>query len=117
MLFERLEKNRVRINLCTHQCVIVVVWLRQGGSVVFISLQYPDHHFIIAGLKGIDQLDLDDYAEWVAFIELDAAFEDMTSPMGNRYKANVVKSHVWDAAIKRACAMVPDKGPGILIFV
>ncbi len=97
--------------------VIVAAWLRQGGSVVFMSLQYPDHHFIIAGLKSIAQLDLDDYAERVAFIELDAALEDMTSPMGNRFKANVVKPHVWDAAIKQACALVPDEGPGILIFV
>jgi len=27
-LFERLEKIRVRINLCTNQCVIVAAWLR-----------------------------------------------------------------------------------------
>lgn len=31
--------------------VIVAAWLRQGGSVVFMSLQYPDHSFIAAGLK------------------------------------------------------------------
>jgi len=82
-----------------------------------MSLQYPDHHYIIGGLKNIDQIDLDDYAEQLAFIELDADFEDMTSPMGNRFKANVVKPNVWDAAIKRASGLVPNEGPGILIFV
>ena len=41
--------------------VIVAAWLRQGGSVVFMSLQYPNHSFIAAGLKSIAQLDLGDY--------------------------------------------------------
>jgi KaiC/GvpD/RAD55 family RecA-like ATPase len=97
--------------------VIVSAWLRQGGSVVFMSLQYPDHSFIVSGLKKIAHLDLDEYQERVAFIELDAALETMTEPAGNRFKANVVKPEVWDAALARACGMVPDEGPGILIFV
>ena len=37
-------------------------------------------------------------------------------PEGNRFKANVVKPNVWDAALERAFAMVPDEGPGILVF-
>lgn len=96
--------------------VIVAAWLRQGGSVVFMSLQYPDHSFIAAGLKNIAQLDLDEYQDRVAFIELDATLEAMTQPVGHRFQANVVKPDVWDAALERACAMVPDDGPGILIF-
>jgi KaiC/GvpD/RAD55 family RecA-like ATPase len=97
--------------------VIVADWLRQGGSVVFMSLQYPDHSFIAAGLKNIARLNLDEYTDRIAFIELDATLEGMTEPAGNHFKANVVKPQVWEAAIERACAMVPDGGPGILIFV
>jgi archaellum biogenesis ATPase FlaH len=52
--------------------VMVAAWLRQGGSVVFMSLQYPDHSFIAVGLKNITQLDLDAYQDRVAFIELDS---------------------------------------------
>lgn len=96
--------------------VIVAAWLRQGGSVVFMSLQYPDHSFIIAGLKSLAQLDLDDYIDKIAFIELDATLEGMTEPEESRFKANVVKPQVWDSALERACAMVPDEGHGILIF-
>jgi KaiC/GvpD/RAD55 family RecA-like ATPase len=96
--------------------VIVSAWLRQGGSVVFMSLQYPDHSFIVTGLKKIAQLDLDEYQDRVAFVELDATLDTMTEPVGNRFKANVVKPDVWDAAHERACGMVPDEGPGILVF-
>ena len=96
--------------------VITASWLRQGGSVIFMSLQYPDHSFIVAGLKKVSQLDLDDYQDRIAFIELDPTLEDLTPAAGNRFKANVVKPAVWDAAIEQACSMVPDEGPGILIF-
>ncbi len=96
--------------------VIVASWLRQGGSVVFMSLQYPDHKFIVAGLKNVSQLDLEDYSDRVAFIELDATLDGMTEPVGNRFKANVVIPSVWDQALQKACSMVPNEGPGILIF-
>jgi len=96
--------------------VITASWLRQGGSVVFMSLQYPDHSFIVEGLKKISQLDLDSYQDRIAFIELDPTLKKLTPAEGNRFKANVVKPDVWDAAIEQACQMVPEEGPGILIF-
>ncbi|MCA9934530.1 MAG: hypothetical protein H6662_01900 [Ardenticatenaceae bacterium] len=97
--------------------VIVSAWLRQGGSVVFMSLQYPDHSFIAAGLKNIAHLDLDEFKERVAFIELDATIDTMTEPEDRRFKANVVKPEVWETAVTQAVNMVPNEGPGILIFV
>ena len=96
--------------------VITASWLRQGGSVVFMSLQYPDHSFIVEGLKKISQLNLDLYQDRIAFIELDPSIDGLSPANGNRFKANVVKPDVWDAAIERACQMVPEEGPGILIF-
>jgi KaiC/GvpD/RAD55 family RecA-like ATPase len=96
--------------------VLVAAWLRQGGSVVFMSLQYPDHSFIAASLKSVTQLDLDDYKDRIVFIELDASLEGLTRPAGNHFKANVVIPEVWDAALERACRMVPAQGPGILVF-
>ena len=96
--------------------VIVAAWLRQGGSVVFMSLQYPDHSFIAASLENLVELDLQEYQDKVVFIELDASIEDMTPLEGNRFRANVVKPDVWDAALQQACSAVPNEGPGILVF-
>jgi hypothetical protein len=79
--------------------VIAAAWLRQGGSVIFMSLQYPDHSFIKAGLSKVAHLDLDEYKERVVFIELDATIDTMTEPDDNRFRANVVKPEVWDRAI------------------
>ena len=96
--------------------VIVAAWLRQGGSVVFMSLQYPDHSFIAAGLKSITQLDLGDYKNRIAFIELDVSLDSVIVLPKNRIKANVTKPEVWDTAMEHACSILPGEGPGILIF-
>ncbi|MBN2563764.1 MAG: hypothetical protein JXQ75_22835 [Phycisphaerae bacterium] len=96
--------------------VIAAAWLRQGGSVVFMSLQYPTHEFVIAGLKKVAGLDLDPYGERTVFIELDAELEDTQLTGPHHLKANVVKPDTWDAAIERSRALVPDEGPGILFF-
>lgn len=96
--------------------VIVASWLRRGGSVVFMSLQYPDHSFIAAGLRKVARIDLNDYQDRIAFIELDASLDSMTPVDGNRFSANMVKPEVWDLAVQKACQLVPEKGPGILVF-
>ena len=95
---------------------LVSAWLRQGGSVVFMSLQYPRRDFIFAGLKAVAGLDLVDYADRTAFIELDATINGVEAPVGNGFKANLVKADVWTDAIEQACDLVPDVGPGVLVF-
>ena len=96
--------------------VLVGSWLRQGGSVVFISLQYPDPSFIYTALKNVSGLDLDDFTVRFAFIELAPELEGLLEPQGNRIKANVVIPEVWDQALEKACSLVENQGPGILIF-
>lgn len=96
--------------------LITAAWLRQGGSAVFMSLQYPSQEFIAAALKRVAQVDLDDCKERVAFIELDITQEDVALAATNRLKANVVRPEIWDAAISEAYSLVPNEGPGILFF-
>ncbi len=96
---------------------IAADWLRQGGSVVFMSLQYPDHSFIKTSLKIVTQLDIDNYVNKTVFIELDANLESFQNPKkGRHFKANVVKPEIWDQALEQAYEMVPDEGPGILVY-
>ena len=95
---------------------LVSAWLRQGGSVVFMSLQYPRRDFMASSLEAVAQLDLADYASQVVFIELDATIQGMEAPVGNGFKANLVKPDIWVKAIDKACSMLPGKGPGILVF-
>lgn len=94
----------------------IAAWLRNGGSAVLMSLQYPHTEFIHESLKTIAGLDLNEYKEKVCFISLDAGIDGMSDPEGNGFKANLVKPAIWDTAIDKACAMVPDEVPGIMVF-
>lgn len=96
--------------------LITSAWLKQGGSVVFMSLQYPSYDFIIAGLKNVANLDLADYQERVVFIELDMSRQDMLISTANHFKANLVMPGIWDSVIDQACSLVPNQEPGILVF-
>ncbi len=95
--------------------LIAAAWLHQGGSVVFMSLQYPSHEFIVTAMKNMAQLDITEYEERVVFIELDINQDDMALIHSNHLKANLVKPEIWDKAIEKACSLVPDEGPGILV--
>ena len=91
-------------------------WLRQGGSAVFMSLQYPSTDFIYESLKTVAGLDLNEYHDRVAFISLDATIDGMGPVEDNIFRANLVKPEIWDAALERAISLVPNQGPGIMIF-
>jgi KaiC/GvpD/RAD55 family RecA-like ATPase len=96
--------------------LIAAAWLRQGGSVVFMSLQYPTYEFIVSGLKKVAQLELSEYADRSAFVELDARLQGMEAGSSGHLKANLVIPDIWDGAIEQACSLVPNESPGILVF-
>ena len=96
--------------------VIVANWLKQGGSVAFMSLQYPSTDFIATGLKRVTGEDLGDYEGRFAFIELDAAMEGLEILSPRRIRGNLVKPLNWAAALDAAISSLPRGGPGILVF-
>ena len=96
--------------------VMVSNWLKQGGSVVFMSLQYPSSDFTATGLERVTGEELADYEGHIAFIELDAAMEDMETVSQNRIRGNLVKPSVWTAALEKAISSLPREGPGVLVF-
>jgi len=95
---------------------IVAEWLRQGGSVIFMSLQYPDHRFIKSSLQSITDLDLDAYQDKAAFIGLDVGIEGIQLDGENQIRANVVKPKNWKKAVDIALETLPKEGPGVLLF-
>lgn len=94
----------------------VAAWLRSGGSVVFISLQYPNKDFIVTSLKKVTNVELSEYKSHSYFIQLDAAISGISEIGPNEIKANMVKPDIWIKAIQKASSFLPKDGPGILIF-
>ena len=94
----------------------VAAWLKEGGSVVFMSLQFPSTEFISESIKNVAGIDLKDYNNKIIFLQLDTEINELNDVSGNIIKANLVKPEVWDKAINLASSKLPDEGPGILIF-
>jgi len=96
--------------------VFAARWLQEGGSVVFMSLQYPRHELIVEGLRRVAGVELESHRERLAFVELDATLDGLEQPEARRFRANLVKPAVWRRTLREATAAVPSGGPGTLIF-
>jgi len=48
---------------------LVSDWLRSGGSVIFIALQYPEAKFVKASLNKIYNMNVDEYFDKIAYIQ------------------------------------------------
>ncbi|MBN1438554.1 MAG: hypothetical protein JW929_04015 [Anaerolineales bacterium] len=94
----------------------VASWMRAGGSVVFLSLQYPSVEFLDESLKIITGLDLGEHRRRMVFLSLDVSLEGMLEPEENVIKVNLVKPGILNDALEKAFGMIPGDGPGILVF-
>lgn len=96
--------------------VFVNAWLRKGGSVIFMSLQYPDSEFVTESIKSFSGLDIQDYKEKIIFLQLDTGIAEYHEVNKSLILANLVKPEVWEKVLNLASAKLPDEGPGILII-
>lgn len=96
--------------------VVAGNWLRGGGSVVFMSLQYPDPKFISSGVKKLTGVDVDEFRGRVAFLEFDPAHEGLEEVGEDRLRGNLVIPGIWEEGIERGCSLVSDEGSGILVL-
>ena len=94
----------------------VSAWLENGGSVIFMSLQYPNQEFVIESIKHVTGLDLNKYKEKTIFLQLDTEISGYKEVDEQLIHANLVKPEVWEKVLNIAAEKLPDEGPGILIF-
>ena len=94
----------------------VTAWLKKGGSVIFMSLQYPGSEFVAESIKSVTGLDIQNYKEKIISLQLDTGISAYQEVNKNLILANLVKPEVWEDVINLASAKLPDEGPGVLIF-
>ena len=91
-------------------------WLIEGGSIAFISLQYPSTDFIMESIKEVTGLNLDDYQDNILFFKLDINEPNLVEEKENVIRGNLIKPENWDMILNISKAKLPSDGPGILIF-
>jgi archaellum biogenesis ATPase FlaH len=79
---------------------IAYEWLKQGGNVIFIPLQYPEIKFLEKSLRELYNINVNDYSKKVGFIGLNLDIEDFVIQR-NKIRANLLKSDIWDRSINK----------------
>jgi KaiC/GvpD/RAD55 family RecA-like ATPase len=94
----------------------VVAWLKAGGSVIAIPLQYPGGELLITAMKNLYNLDLNEYHNKIVYLQFDINTGGCIKTSTNTLKANLLKPEVWDETINKAEGMFDKTGLGTMVF-
>jgi KaiC/GvpD/RAD55 family RecA-like ATPase len=94
----------------------VASWLRNGGSLIGIPLQYPKGEMLKTAMKKLYNMNLDDYPGKIVYIEFDPAINGHKKTGNDTIKANMVNPEIWDETIKEAEKMLDKTVPGTMVF-
>ena len=91
-------------------------WLKAGGSLIGIPLQYPGGELLITAMKKLYNLDLTDYHGKIVYVQFDINTGSYEKTSSNTLKANLLKPEVWDGIFKTAESMFDKTGSGTMVF-
>lgn len=91
-------------------------WLKAGGSIIAIPLQYPSGEMVAAAMKMLYGTDLSQYRRKIAYIQFDPVMSNEMIIKENRVTANILDPDRWDKAIEKAEEMVEKSGPGVMLL-
>ncbi|MBN1467055.1 hypothetical protein JXA02_14970 [candidate division KSB1 bacterium] len=94
----------------------VSAWLKAGGSLIAIPLQYPKAELIHTAMKELYDLDLNDYGGKISYIQFDPHADICRKIGGDTIEANLVKPELWDEALLRAQDMLAASDFGMMVF-
>lgn len=92
-------------------------WLKAGGNVIFIPLQYSETSFINTSISQIYNLSLDNYLEKIAYIQFNYKLSSWKKINENTVQANLLKPNIWEKAMKEAeKSLFRENKVGTLVF-
>jgi hypothetical protein len=98
----------------------VTSWLRQGGKVIFVPLQYPDRSFTENDLVRLYDLLLSDYTGSFFFIKFDLEVDPETGAVERsgpaELRANLVNPDTWTRALALADQALGGSDLGTLVY-
>ncbi|MBN3034891.1 MAG: hypothetical protein JW861_04840 [Bacteroidales bacterium] len=98
------------------ELALVARWLKSGGSLIGVPLQYPNMEFVKTALKKLYNIDLQEYHRQTAMIQLDLTISEYDDANGNVLKANLLKPEIWNKVIEKADSMIEKGDMGTMIF-
>ncbi len=94
----------------------VAAWLKAGGSLIGIPLQYPSGELVKTAMKRLYNMDLNRYTGKVVYVQFAPEIPGFEKTGADTIKANMIKPEVWDKTIEAAEGMLDKTGPGTMVF-
>ncbi len=91
-------------------------WLKAGGSVVGIPLQYPSMDMVHTSIRSIYGIELSDYPGKVALIRFDPKAETDIVESDHIFTANLILPGMLNKTIEKAAASLEHSKQGTLVF-
>jgi len=91
-------------------------WLKAGGSVIGIPLQYPTTDFVKVSMKKLYGMDVEKYRDRIVYLQFDPTVDAIEQSDKETLKANLLKPEVWDRALDDASKMLESSDNGIMVF-
>ncbi len=67
-------------------------WLKNGGNVIFIPLQYPDMKFVRRSFEKLYSLDVKEYEENIAYVKFNPEMERTRKKEGKTSGSKLIKT-------------------------
>jgi KaiC/GvpD/RAD55 family RecA-like ATPase len=98
---------------------IIDAWLKEGGGVVLMSLQYPEKHFAYESFQRVVGNDLSSFEDQIVFVQFDPEAQKAGKVIKQSFSSNLVYPEQWDQTLDKASEILnkQEESPGILLFV
>jgi KaiC/GvpD/RAD55 family RecA-like ATPase len=93
----------------------IASWLKAGGAMIGIPLQYQDTAFLKTAMNKLYGVDLDDFLKKIVYLQLAPGIE-RHQESGNTIKANLLDPAVWNETIAMADDMIEKSDLGTMVF-
>jgi KaiC/GvpD/RAD55 family RecA-like ATPase len=94
----------------------VAAWLKAGGSLIGIPLQYPKNELVKTAMKKLYDMDIENYQGKVVYIQFDPDISGYKKTGDDILKSNMVIPQIWDETIEEAENMLDKTNLGIMVF-
>ena len=94
----------------------VASWLKSGGSVIGIPLQYPSIDFVKSSMLKLFDIDLEKYNKKFVNIQFDVDIDTYEQISDNEIKANLLKPDVLNEVIGLADNQIEKSELGTMVF-
>ena len=98
------------------ELAFVAAWLKSGGSMIGIPLQYPTMEFVETTMSKLYNIKLKNYQRKTAMIQFEPHIDEYKNMGNNILKANLLKPSVWNKVIRIADNIIEKSDLGTMVF-